>query len=354
MVARRAILSTAAGLALALGGCTNIGAARLGIDRSDYANHLRETNKEQLLLNIVAMRYGDSPLFLEVSSVISQYTREGSLHADAEIKPPAGDAKGGVGGSILLRETPTITYTPLAGERFARNLLSPISPASLLGMLESGWSVDPLFRLAVRSINGVSNGGREPLFAHRADTDFVEVIGAMDRLQRDGGLAIHIERDKDKDGKFMASGQIAEALTERDRADLALLRKRFKLPGTGGQLQISFGNAQTAPNQLAIGTRSMFEIITEMAQGVDVPADEKGRAMPPEPGTEADVPLIHIRSGTSQPADAHVAVHYRGRWFWIDGGDVESKRMFLIVQILQSLNDTSGGANAPLVTIPTG
>ena len=66
---------------------TSIRPQRLGIDRADCADHLRETNKEQLLLNIVALRYGDAPLFLEVSSVISHYTREGSASASARIDP---------------------------------------------------------------------------------------------------------------------------------------------------------------------------------------------------------------------------------------------------------------------------
>ncbi len=59
-----------------------------------------------------------------------------------------------------------------------------------------------------------------------------------------------------------------------------------------------------------------------------------------------------MRAATGPPT--HAAVRYRGHWFWIAGDDVASKRMFLVAQILLSLNDTSGSANAPVVTIPTG
>ncbi|XHS03237.1 hypothetical protein ACFB49_48610 [Sphingomonas sp. DBB INV C78] len=340
--------------AFALAGCASIGPGRMGIDRSDYSNHLRETNKEQLLLNIVAMRYGDAPLFLEVSSVISQYTREGSARADVELGPPPGDADGSVGASVLLRETPTITYTPLAGDRFARSLLSPISPAALLGMIESGWSADLLFRLAVRSINGVTNGGRDPLFAHNADPEFQKMIEVLSRLQRSGGVVMHVERGPES--RFTAAARLSPSLTAEERADLAYLIRILHLPTDGrGEFGIAFGAAQTAPDQLAIGTRSMFEIFSEMAQGVEVPGEDRGgRAVPPAADTGVTHSLIQVHNGAQRPADAHVGVRYRNRWFWIAGDDAGSKRMFLIAQMLLSLNDTSSGANAPLVTIPTG
>lgn len=342
------------GVAL-LCGCTSIGPQRLGIDRSDYATHLRETNKDQMLLNIVAMRYGDAPLFLEVSSVISQYTREGSVSASVPVSPPVGNSDSAfVGGNMLLRETPTITYTPLSGDRFARSLLSPIPPASVLGLVESGWSIDSVFPVVLRSINGVSNGSRNPLFAHSPDPEFARVIAAMARVQRSRALVLHVERGPET--QFSAHASLSPQPTEQDRTDLAYLVRALNLPGDGrGEFKVAFGDGQVAPDTLTLGTRSMFEIFSEMAQGVEVPArDTGGRTIETSPGAADSAPLIHIRSGAEHPADAHAAIRYRGTWFWIDGTDEQSKRMFLIAQIILSLNDTSGGANAPLVTIPTG
>lgn len=324
---------------LPLAGCTSIGPQRLAIDRSDYANHLRETNKEQLLLNIVAMRYGDAPLFLDVSSVISQYTREGQLSAGLGINPPSDEADGSLGGSVLLRETPTITYAPLVGDRFARSLLSPLSPAALLGMIESGWSSELLFRVAVRTINGISNGARSPLFARRGDESFEPVLGAMGRLQRQGALTLDVQK---RVGQFVAQGRLSSDLTDQQRADMRFLRQALGLSGSGQALTILFGEARSHPDELALGTRSMFEIFSEMAQGVEATADDGAGAM------------IRIHSGARKPANPHVAARFRGRWYWIDGDDEASKQVFLIAQVLLSLNDSSGTGTAPLVTIPTG
>lgn len=352
MRTRRIICSF--GLAL-LCGCSSIGPQRLGIDRSDYATHLRETNKEQMLLNIVAMRYGDAPLFLEVSSVISQYTREGSVDASLPVAPPVGNNDTArVGGSVLLRETPTITYNPLSGDRFARSLLSPIPPASLLGLIESGWSADQVFPVVLRSINGISNGSRNPLFAHSPDSEFERVVAAFSRLQRSRALVIHVERGPET--QFSAHASLSPQPSEQDEQDIAYLIQTLNLPGDRrGEFKVAFGDGQLAPDTLTLGTRSMFEIFSEMAQGVEVPAADAGdRTVATAEQSTAATALIQIRSGATRPADAHVAIHYRGYWFWIDGTDTQSKRMFLIAQIILSLNDTSGGANAPLVTIPTG
>jgi hypothetical protein len=340
--------------AAALGGCASIGPQRMGVDRSDYSNHLRETNKEQLLLNIVALRYGDAPLFLEVSSVISQYTREGQVSGGLDLGPAADAPEGNIGASVLLRETPTITYTPLTGDRFARSMLSPISPAALLGMIEAGWAPELLFRLAVRSINGVSNGGRDPIFASPESPEFDPMLAALGRLQRSRAVVTHVERGEN--ARFTAAMRLSPALSDADRADIAYLRQVLNLRGdVPGEYDIVFGAAQTDPRQLAIGTRSMFEIFSEMAHGVEVPEEDiaSSRAMPTADPGSGD-PMIRIRSGAAHPADAHAAVRYRGRWFWIDGSDSRSKRMFLVAQILLSLNDTSPGTNAPLVTIPAG
>jgi hypothetical protein len=313
----------------------------MSIDRADYSNHLRETNKEQLLLNIVALRHGDMPLFLEVSSVIAQYTREGSVHADIAIKPgPDADDAGGIGGNVLLRETPTITYTPVTGENLARNLFAPLPPASLLGIMEAGWSADLLFRLSARSINGVLNGSRDPMFEQKSDPRFEQVLAALGRLQRSRAIVMSVTHNGE--AEFAASAQFAPDLDAGDRADLDYLIRTLHLPAKrGSKLRITFAAAQSAPDELAIGTRSMFEILSELAQGVDS-------------GNAAPTGLIHVQSGPHAPPDSYVSGRYRGRWYWIDRNDGASTRLFLVTQVLLSLNGTSASANAPLVTIPTG
>lgn len=61
---------------LLFGGCAGIGPRTVTRDRFDYSTALSESWKSQMLLNIVKTRYGDAPIFLDVASVINQYSVE--------------------------------------------------------------------------------------------------------------------------------------------------------------------------------------------------------------------------------------------------------------------------------------
>lgn len=54
------------------------------------------------------------------------------------------------------------------------------------------------------------------------------------------------------------------------------------------------------------------------------------------------------------PADAHVAVRYRGMQFWIDDRDLRSKSSMSFLMLIFSLAETGAlpGTAAPVVTVP--
>ena len=64
--------------------------------------------------------------------------------------------------------------------------------------------------------------------------------------------------------------------------------------------------------------------------------------------------LIRINHSKEEPENAFVAVKYLDYWFYIDRGDIISKRTFTFLMILFSVTETGGKEGLPLVTIPSG
>ena len=113
--------------AVFLGGCAvfdeflQIGPDSVQDSRGEFNSVIAETNDQQLLLNLIKRRYGDSISVLEVSSVSTsvEWQRGGSVALTI-----FDDTTAGIGGAARYTEKPTITYLPLKGGDFIKKVLS--------------------------------------------------------------------------------------------------------------------------------------------------------------------------------------------------------------------------------------
>lgn len=336
---------------LAVTACASIGPGSIARDQFDYNAVIGESWQRQMLLNIVKLRYGDTPVFLEVSSVVSQYQLQGVIGVDVTNSSPSEQELGATGSYI---DKPTISYNPIKGQAFTRSLLTPAPLETVFSLVSVGWPADLVMRVTLRSVNSMYNRVGDLLGGRRtADPEFEELIAAMRRIQAADAVGMRVEKRGDHQVMLMT---FQTPRAEEVRADILRVRELVGIDGTLREIPLVFSAVRESPGEVAILTRSMLEIMSALSSYIDVPESHiaEQRVSPDLPG-DIGPPLIRVLSDTHKPSDAFVAVPYRGHWFWVEDTDLDSKRMFTILVLLFSLVETGDiSPVAPVLTIPAG
>lgn len=378
-------------LALLSTGCVSVGPKTIPHARYDYNEAMTRSFKEQLLLNLVRLRYRDVPLFLEVGSIVAQYELSGSLSADSDL-----EGGGSLGAGFDVSETPTITYLPLSGEEFARRLLTPMSPATLVRLSQSGWSIERILLCCVHQVgplrNAPSAAGPTPTRAPDFER-FHELAAALRELQaaglleaelvappepaggKEGGekgtetpssilLYLYPDRPACRPGAEgpAAGRELPDAwLRAADLLGLPADRRR-----EGAVLLTTRGTGDTgcpAVPQAPISGRSLLATLFYLSQAVETPAEHRERAWVTDTLDAAGEPfdwsrmtgrLLRIGTSGERPQHPYAAVRYRGRWFYVDESWADSKSTFILLTYLFALQDTGDAGQGPLLTITSG
>ena len=339
-------------------GCANIGPSTITRDRFEYSTAIADSWKRMMLLNIVKLRYGDTPIFLETSSIVNQYLLETEVNAGADFRSGGilGDV-GSIGGRAKYADRPTITYVPLTGQKLSQSLISPIPPQELFGLVQGGWSVDYMLRICVTAINGHFNSSAVQMSPRGADPKFLQLLDVLDRIQRAGGLGMRIVK---KEGEERAIAFFRRHFDESLEKDALLAMELLGLDPKADEYNLVYGSIQKDDKEIAVLTRSMLDISAELAAHVDVPTNHimenraSRGAFDVTNSIQEERSRVKIKSSVDEPEDAFVSVHYRDTWFYIDDTDFRSKRLFSFLLFLFTLAETGAPGKAPVLTIPTG
>ncbi len=340
-----------------LAGCVHMGPKTITVDRFDYSEAIADSWKQQTLLNIVKLRYMDLPVFVEVSSVVAGYSLQTGVSVTGVLSSPEAIQGNylGAGGQLIYTDRPTITYVPMTGEKFLSGLIKPIDPKNIFSMLQSGYAADFILGLTVESLNGVRHRSTLGFTVREADPEFVRALQLLREVQAAGGVGLRVEGDKDKGTTgvlFFRRDDVPADIVEK----AAEVRQLLKLPAEQQKFVLTYSPVRGADNELAVSSRSLLQIIGAFASYLDVPEAhlQNHSALPAfeTAAPESQPPPVRIHSGKEKPASAFAAVNYRDYWFWIEDGDLQTKRALTAVMFFFTLADTGGNDKLPLVTIP--
>ena len=347
-------------LTVVIGGCYQAGPAAVKIGRAGYNIAIQQTSSEQLLLNLVRLRYRDTPYFMEVASVSTNFDFDVSALASASLPESEGKIYG-FGATVGYTERPTITYTPLQGDQFVTQLMSPVDLDTILLLYHSGWSIERIFLVSLQSVNGLKNApgasGPTPDYVPEYK-DFRKVAKLLRQLQLRGVLDMGRAASDDPNKPSVEIRIADEALESNevkqfcDLLGLEYGRTNFRLTtavGGGGK------------DHIASVPRSLMGSLFYVSQSVEVPLEdermERVTVTRDDGGNRFDWGevtggLMHIHSSQRQPSNAYLAIYYRGSWFYIRDDDLTSKSTFSLLMQLFALQAGEVKSTAPILTLP--
>jgi hypothetical protein len=354
---RHVVTAIACIFGVVLNACTIVGPKAIRSGRLTYNEAITETNNQQLLLAILHNRYDQTVNLLAVSAI----TANVRVSTSADVQIGIGDSDNFEGNLVpfsagaVYEENPTISYIPVAGSKYLRQLTSPIPISALAQLSATMMDPGPIYRGLISSVNGIRNPdflfpGNEP------DPRFERVINLLGELIR--AQRIHwVTESKNTDS-------LSIAIRRRDQADDTQVEELLRLlgvsaPGTNAPvitLPVSLALEGRDSRGIGITTRSISSLMQILSAAVEIPERDKDN------GSAAGYPplgpvgsKLRIRQADHKPDHATVAVPFRDGWFYIDERDGSTKRFFRILTALWSvaISDTAGASSrAPVLTVP--
>ena len=338
--------------ALCAAGCSWVGPEIIRNGRSSYNDAILTTSDQQLLQNIVRMRFGDSVGFLTVSSVTANVTVTTSASVDLPYGSQANYAGAIIpfNGTLSSEQNPTISYTPVGGDRVLRQLASETPLDMTVLILNSSLSPKEAWITLVRRVNNI----RSPDFVDSgqpvAEGRFEEIATLLENLQRRGNLYwVRLGGAQSGYGIVMHSYTPTSVKDVHRLLELLAIDKPIR-EGADVVVPVRLAAGTPEPGTISIETRSLFDLVRIAAASIELPADVSAGAVrfPPRGIAGRD---IRILSTAFRPRDARAAAEYRGRWYYIEQDDMASKQWFSMLGLLANAQVPDAGI-APMLTVP--
>jgi hypothetical protein len=396
-----------------LAGCLS-GPLKLQETRLHYNEVVKTTTEQQLLLNIVRLRYTDTPSSLSVANIAAQFELVRQLQltpffVSSGAEPNRSYTAVVPGAGVSYADRPTISLVPIDDAEFTRKLFTPLTLDGVLYLAKTTWPIGTVFRLYLENLNWVPNAElasgptpkRAPPYSNfvagvlalqELQTLGQAVFSTEERFEPAGGAipasqvnaAAVIEAAKngyelrpDAGGKTWTLGKkIRQPLLYLDPAALNSVKARefvsaFRLKPGLAKYDVTvdvlppFAQRESPEGFTVIDleTRSLLQAMYFVSHGVDIPPEHSANGIARMTLTEEGKPFdwqqvtsgvfrARWSKGDAPPAGAHVAVFYQGYWFYVDAADHDTKATFSLLMELTRLDLQAKPGDRPLLTLP--
>ena len=353
-------------LVVGVGCAGQLGPKTVALTRTDYNIAAQETSAQELLLNLVRLRYRDTPYFLQIASLSTNMRAKAGIGGVGTF-PSSGTRVGEVAGTISIEESPTITYTPLVGDHFVSQLLEPVDPSILLLLSHAGWSMERFMRLFVQEIGGIPNAPtasgptptREPAYAEflRVASLFRILQSRREVMLTGGSLSGGADSSLVQGGNGILLRFTAGALESEEYREL---QRALGLEPGRQIFELVSGVGSAAPQRINVVLRSVLSALFYASHAIRVPEEHRLSGYVTQTVTEngddfdwerVTGSLLRVSNGKAERTP-YVSVRYRGHSFYIDDGDLSSKSTFSMLNLVLALQAGEIPSGAPILTLP--
>lgn len=350
-----------------IAGCAAVGPRHIPQDRFEYNQALAESSRHQMLLNLVRIRYLEEPVFLSVSSILTQYVYSVGAGIGAELNTGNAADTASADANLQYEERPTITYIPIEGREFSEHMLSAIPSKSIFAAAQQGWSAEILMRIGINRIGDVQNMGFEPVTSSEMfdlNTKLKQEVDKLEKFQHTikllmvlvdiEAISVRIVKENGTDVAYLLFANNAEIDTQ---SRINEFKQILGLIPERNIFRITDRVSDVKDDEITIQTRSLGAMMSFLAKGVQVPAKHLADGWTIDyaiPATEKELIPFRMISSSQPPVDAFASVQYGGYWYYIKNDDIESKKSLgLVIAIFRVLAPAAGGA-VPILTLPSG
>jgi len=340
-----------------LAGCNVVGPSSIRGGRLAYNEAINDTNNQQMLMMIVHNRYEERGNMLMVGSVTANIRISSGVDVQAGFGNDR-DYSGNLvpfSGAFIYEENPTISYVPVTGVEYLRQLTMPLPMFLLAQMADSRPDPATAYTMLISSVNRITNA--DFLFTPQQQPDprfnrFVEIMTELTQAHR-----LHWVADAQDKQKFAL---VIDHSADGNQENVRELLDIVGLPIPSDKepdliIPVSMALDGASAGALGITTRSVWDMVEILSSATDVPpADELEGVSTVYPRKGAVGKDLRIQFSQSEPERAYVSVKHRSGWFYIDERDHATKSYFKLLGALWSsaMSSSAGATAAPVLTVP--